>query len=112
MTRMTPLLPSSQTLTAVIGENRLRKMERFNPVGESNDQRLREAANEFEAILMQQVMKSMRDAGFTAELIRKSEGEKVFQSLLDEQYARLSLDSGGLGLGEMIYRQLKPHLGQ
>ncbi len=109
---MTPMLPASRSLTALMGENRLLRMERFNEADKSDDQQLREAANEFEAILMQQVMKSMRDSGFESGLVRKSDGEKVFQSMLDEQYARLNLQSGGLGLGELIYQQLKPQLGR
>ena len=40
----------------------------------------------------------------------KSFQEKIFQSLLDEQYALLSAKSGSLGLGEMIYQQLKTNL--
>jgi len=50
----------------------------------------------------------MRKTSFESDLLPKSEGEKVFQSLLDEQYALLSAKSGSLGLSEMIYQQLKP----
>jgi Rod binding domain-containing protein len=52
----------------------------------------------------------MRESSFESDLLPKSEGEKLFQSLLDEQYAKLSAKSGSLGLGEMIYQQLKSNL--
>jgi len=55
-------------------------------------------------------MKSMRSASFESGLVNKSEGEKVFQSMLDEQYARLSTQSSGMGLGEMIYQEYRSHL--
>ena len=78
--------------------------------GKTDDSRLREAANEFEAIFIQQMLKTMRKTSLESDLIPKSEGEKIFRSMLDEQYARLSAKSGSLGLGEMIFQQLKTNL--
>ena len=75
--------------------------------GISEDAKLREAANEFEAIFIQQMLKSMRKTSLESDLLPKSEGEKIFRSMLDEQYAKLSAKSGSLGLGQMIYQQLK-----
>ena len=78
--------------------------------GVSNDAKLRETASEFEAIFIQQMLKTMRETSFESDLLPKSEGEKIFRSLLDEQYANLSAKSGNLGLGEMIFQQLKSNL--
>ena len=78
--------------------------------GVSEDTKLREAANEFEAIFIQQMLKSMRKTSLDSNLLPKSEGEKIFRSMLDEQYAKLSAKSGSLGLGHMIYQQLKSNL--
>jgi flagellar protein FlgJ len=86
--------------------NQLKKIPETK--GVSDDTKLREAANDFEAIFIQQMLKTMRKTSFESDLLPKSEGEKVFQSLLDEQYALLSAKSASLGLGEMIYQQLKP----
>ena len=99
-----PLPLSVLTLQA----NSLKKLPETK--GVSDDTRLREAANDFEAIFIQQMLKTMRKTTFESDLLPKSEGEKVFQSLLDEQYALLSAKSGSLGLGEMIYQQLKTNL--
>ena len=78
--------------------------------GKTDDARLREASNEFEAIFIQQMLKTMRKTSLESDFIKKSEGEKIFRSMLDEQYAILSAKSGRLGLGEMIYQQLKSNL--
>ena len=86
--------------------NQLKKLPQSK--GVSDDAKLREVANDFEAIFIQQMLKTMRKTSFESDLLPKSEGEKVFQSLLDEQYALISAKSGSLGLGEMIYQQLKP----
>ena len=99
-----PLPLSALTLQA----NSLKKLPETK--GVSDDTRLREAANDFEAIFIQQMLKTMRKTTFESDLLPKSEGEKIFQSLLDEQYALLSARSGSLGLGEMIYQQLKTNL--
>ena len=72
--------------------------------------KLREAANEFEAIFIQQMLKTMRKTSLESDFIKKSEGEKIFRSMLDEQYAILSAKSGRLGLGEMIFQQLRYNL--
>ncbi len=78
--------------------------------GKTDDARLRETSNEFEAIFIQQMLKTMRKTSLESDLIKKSEGEKIFRSMLDEQYAKLSAKSGSLGLGQMIYQQLKSNL--
>ena len=76
----------------------------------ADDAKLREASSEFEAIFIQQMLKTMRKTSLETEFIKKSEGEKIFRSMLDEQYALLSAKSGRLGLGEMIYQQLNSNL--
>ena len=99
-----PLPLSALTLQA----SQLKKLPETK--GVSDDAKLRDAANDFEAIFINQMLKTMRKTSFESDLLPKSEGEKVFQSLLDEQYAQISAKSGSLGLGEMIYQQLKPKL--
>jgi len=97
-----PLPLSALTLQA----SQLKKLPETK--GVSDEAKLRDAANDFEAIFINQMLKTMRKTSFESDLLPKSEGEKVFQSLLDEQYAQISAKSGSLGLGEMIYQQLKP----
>jgi flagellar protein FlgJ len=80
--------------------------------GKGDEAKLREAANEFEAIFIQQMLKTMRKTSLESEFIKKSEGEKIFRSMLDEQYAIISAKSGSLGLGEMIFQQLRSNLGK
>ena len=80
--------------------------------GKDDEAKLREAANEFEAIFIQQMLKTMRKTSLESEFIKKSEGEKIFRSMLDEQYAIISAKSGSLGLGEMIFQQLRSNLGK
>ena len=90
--------------------NQMKKLPQ--PKNISEDSRLREAANDFEAIFVQQMLKTMRKTSFESNLIPKSEGEKYFRSMLDEHYSQLTAKSGSLGLGEMIYKQLISNKGK
>ena len=99
-----PLSPSSLTL-------RMDHLKELPDTKAKTDHvKLREASNEFEAIFIQQMLKTMRKTSFESDFNKKSEGEKIFRSMLDEQYAILSAKSRRLGLGEMIYQQLKSNL--
>jgi Rod binding domain-containing protein len=48
----------------------------------------------------------MREAGFKSDLLPESNGEKIFRSMLDEQYAQSMAQSEG-SLAEALLRQLK-----
>ena len=66
----------------------------------------REAARQFEALLLQQVLKSMRDATPKGGMFDSDES-RMHQSLLDQQLAmQLATRSGGIGLARVIERQL------
>ena len=107
---MNPISHNSLNLSDLLSKQRLERIEQRTPAKNTEDAKLLEAANEFEVLLVQQMMKSMRSTSFESGLVNKSEGEKVFQSMLDEQYARLSTQSSGMGLGEMIYHEYRSHL--
>ncbi len=62
----------------------------------NDDVRLRKAAGDFEALLTQQMLKTMREAGFKSDLLPESNGEKIFRSMLDEQYAQSMAQSEGI----------------
>lgn len=72
--------------------------------GQSNDT-LRAAAKQFEALFLQMVMKSMREAT-PATGMMDNEQTKLYQGLLDQQLTLNLANSKGAGLAEVIYRQL------
>lgn len=70
---------------------------------------LKAVAAEFESIFVKMMMKSMRDASFGNPLF-DSDSAKVYRDMYDDQ---LSLDlskSGGLGLADMMVRQLQQYM--
>lgn len=73
----------------------------------SNDpEALRAAAKQFEALFVQMVMKSMRDA-VPHDGLFDNDQSRMYESLLDQQLSLSMSGKGGLGLAEMIERQMK-----
>jgi len=68
---------------------------------------LEQAGKAFEALFVQQMMKSMRDAKLGDGLLH-SQAEDTFSSLLDRAYADEASKSMRLGIAEAITRQLSP----
>ena len=70
---------------------------------------IREAAKQFEALFMQQLMKSMREATVSSGML-DNEGTKLGNEMLDAQYATKMSGLPG-GLADAIARQLERQLG-
>ncbi|MBI5601866.1 MAG: peptidoglycan DD-metalloendopeptidase family protein [Deltaproteobacteria bacterium] len=77
---------------------------------ESSKTRLKEAAKELEALFIYELLKEMRQTtqgGF----LGKGLGNDIYNSLFDMEVARLTADRG-LGLGEMLLKQLDGLVGK
>lgn len=66
---------------------------------------VREAAKQFEALFLQQLMKSMRESNISSGMLDNA-GTKLGNEMLDTQFANKMTGLPG-GLGEMIARQLE-----
>ena len=69
---------------------------------------VKQVATQFEALFMQMVLKSMREASPKSGLLDSSE-QQTYTGMLDEQLAQ-KIAAGGTGLGEVIARQLSRNL--
>jgi peptidoglycan hydrolase FlgJ len=67
---------------------------------------LREATQQFEGLFVSQLLKSMRATVPESHLFGSESSQNVFREMLDQEFASRAADSGGFGLGEMLYRQL------
>lgn len=93
--------PSAGVLDAA-GLLRLR-----NAASDNSPEALKAAATQFEAMFLEMVMKSMRDATPSEGLLDSEQG-KMMKGMLDQQYAR-ALASRGVGLADVLARQMAPH---
>jgi flagellar protein FlgJ len=64
----------------------------------------RETAQQFEAMFIQMMMKSMRDASFKGELLDSSALE-TFQGMQDREISLQMAKRGGFGLADMLEKQ-------
>lgn len=83
----------------VQGVDALRRTVRNSP-----EEGMRQVSRQFEAVFMQMVIKSMRDATPSDGLFG-SQQEKLYTSMLDQQFAQ-GLSGRGVGLAEAMYAQL------
>jgi flagellar protein FlgJ len=68
--------------------------------------RLKAAAQEFEAIMLELMVKEMRKNVPESPIFGRDTGREVFNEMLDAQYVRLIVQRGGLGLTDLLTRQL------
>jgi len=66
----------------------------------------RKVAQEFEAMFVGLMLKSMRDTVGKDKLTGGGHGEETFRSLLDQEYAATAARNGGIGLARSIEKDL------
>ncbi|MEW6169494.1 MAG: flagellar assembly peptidoglycan hydrolase FlgJ [Pseudomonadota bacterium] len=66
---------------------------------------LRKAAQQFEALMMQQMLKSMREASLGDDVLG-GEQTQLYQEMFDQQIAQHLAAGRGLGIADMLVRQL------
>ena len=71
------------------------------------DARKWEIGQDFEAMFLHQMFKSMGNTDPTESLTgQESSGRRIFTEMLDEEVARKASRQGGVGLAEMVYKQI------
>ena len=72
-----------------------------------SDAELKSASEQFEALLLNLMIKEMRATVPESVLFNNSMAEEMFTGMLDEQMAVKMAASGGIGLSRLIFDQLK-----
>ena len=104
MRGMSQPLPSSFAATDLSAFSRMKADARRDPKAV-----LREVAQQFEALMMNQMMKSMRETVSDDGVFGSQEG-KTFQGMLDQQWVTQMSQSKGIGIADMLVRQLGKNL--
>jgi Rod binding domain-containing protein len=71
------------------------------------DEKLKEVAQEFEAIFLQTLLKEARQGARLLSNPTPSMERETYEAWQDESLARAIASGSGIGLGELIYRQLQ-----
>lgn len=68
--------------------------------------KLEKAAQDFEAIFMGIMLKTMRDSVQKGGFMDGGNAEEIYRGMLDQEYAKLMSTTDGMGLAKLIERQL------
>ncbi len=68
--------------------------------------KIKKAAEQFEALMIGQMLKSAREAGLSADPKNKDQAGQTEMQLADEKFASLIASKGGLGLAKFITSNL------
>ncbi|MFZ5760734.1 MAG: rod-binding protein [Thermodesulfobacteriota bacterium] len=68
--------------------------------------KLRQACQDFEAILLNRLLSAMRESIPDDGLFEKSFGEKMYQSMLDEEMTKNMAHGKGVGIGDLLFHEL------
>ncbi len=75
-------------------------------VEKKDDEKLKKACQEFEGYYLQQLFKEMRKTVPEGTLLEKSQGREIFEDMLYEEHAKNISSGKGMGLADMLYKQL------
>ena len=92
----------------------LNSLQSINDIGrEDKDLALRKVAEQFESMFVKMMMKSMRDANkvFQEGSLMHSPQEDFYQQMYDDQLSVSLTGKQGMGLSDVIYRQLNQEYG-
>ncbi len=73
----------------------------------SNPEQLRQKCQDFEAIMVQAMLKSMRASVPDGGLLPKGNDQKIFQDLMDQKVAVEMTRKQGMGIADALFRQLQ-----
>jgi flagellar protein FlgJ len=72
-----------------------------------DDEKLKEACQEFESYFLYKMIRQMRQAIPESDLIPKSYANKIYEDMLDDEMSKKFAGMGGIGLADMMYKQIK-----
>ena len=99
---MKPILPPT---TNTLDPNGLAGLKRAAKDGTPSPETLKQVAQQFEALFMQMMLKSMREASFGDDLFESEQGN-FYRDMYDQQLALTLAKQQGVGLTDVLVRQL------
>ena len=72
--------------------------------------KLRESCKDFEAIILKQMLTTMRKSVPKSGLFNNSFADDIYQSMSDDELSKNLAQKKGMGLGDALYRQLSSQI--
>lgn len=100
-------LTSQLQLQKVQGEGKDFETVLSEAVESKDDKALKEACKEIEQYMLSSIFKQMKASTQTGErLIEKGDYEEMFEDYLVDEQCKTMCEAGGVGLTDMMYKQL------
>ncbi|MCB0341284.1 MAG: rod-binding protein [Pseudobdellovibrionaceae bacterium] len=71
---------------------------------------MRQASQMYEQHFLREMVKAMRSTVQNGGLMEPTMAEKIYREKIDDSYVESWANKGGIGLGDMIYNQLRERL--
>lgn len=75
-------------------------------VANAGNEKLREAAQDFEAVFLSQMIKPMFDTVPTNTMFGGGQAENIYRGLMVEEFGKSVAKNGGIGIADTVYREL------
>lgn len=75
-------------------------------MSDKDKSRLKEVCQDFESVFLNMMLQSMRATVPKSDFLGRSSGKEIFESLLDQETSKNMAKAGGVGLAEILYKQL------
>jgi hypothetical protein len=98
---------ASAVSSPMMSLNSARAMNSLNGSKTHSEAELKQVAQNFESIFIQMMFKEMRNSVEKSNLFGNSQATEFFESMKDEEMSKQLAASGGIGLGNMVYQNLK-----
>ena len=79
-------------------------------LGSNQLDKLKKSCQDFEAMFIDQMYKTMRKATLDGGLVKKNAGELIFTEMLDTEMAGIAAADSKNGLGAMLFEQMQKYL--
>lgn len=100
-------IPDANDLATVKAQQLKKRANTAVGVTEKQRQQAKKVSQDFEALFVGMMMKSMRDTVPQKKtLTGGGHGEEAYRSMLDQEYAAASVKRGGLGLAKQIEKDI------
>ena len=83
-----------------------RAVKNETPPSPAEVAKLRKAAQDFESVFLNHMLKTMRQSATSGPGMGGRSGERMYRDLLDDELAKSIAKSGGLGLADVLVRDL------
>ena len=79
----------------------------YKPQKDENHNRLKETCAEFESLFLTYILKSMRSTVPGGGFLGEDHGGEIIKSMFDENLANEIANGGGIGVGDLLFEQIK-----